>query len=401
MKILFVVNRFPNLSQTFVSKQIDGMISQGHEVSVLAGSSDGITGLSFIQKKIKEMIYYKNPKENILKITRFISLLPKCFLKRPITTLKALNVKKYGSLSFKLLFAIDALTKETGKYDILYAHFGPSGNFAAALKELGILDGKVATVFHGYDMSTYIDKAGQDIYQDLFAYGDLFLPISCYWKEKLVGMGCNENKIKVHYMGINVSDFQFNPIVPKGRIKLLSVARLTEKKGTIYAIKAVQRLIEKGYDIELNIIGDGPLKSQLEEIIGDEARIHLLGPKPNQEVKTYIEDCTIFLLPSVIACNGDMEGIPVALMEAMAIGKLVISTYHSGIPELIQDNENGWLVPERDSIALAEKIEEVLANKENWRTIQQNAREKIVTAHNLQPLNKQLENHFYSILEVN
>ncbi|MGP7816704.1 glycosyltransferase [Niallia sp. 01092] len=396
MKILFVVNRFPNLSQTFVSKQVDGMIAQGHEVSVLAGSSDEKTGFSFLQQNIKNMIYYKNPSKHLSKITRFMALLPKCFFRRPILTLKAL---KYGSLSFKLLFAIDALSKQSGKYDILYAHFGPSGNFASALKNLGVLNGKLVTVFHGYDMSTYIDKAGSDIYRDLFIYGDLFLPISHYWKGKLVGMGCSENKIKVHYMGINVDDFQFNPIVPTKRIKLLTVARLTEKKGTIYAIEAVQKLIEKGYDIELNIIGDGPLKSQLAEIIGNQDNIHLLGPKPNEEVKAYLQDCTIFLLPSVVAQNGDMEGIPVALMEAMAIGKLVISTYHSGIPELIQDNENGWLVPERDSAALAEKIEEVLSNKEKWGTIQQNARAKIVQDHNLQPLNKQLEDYFYAILE--
>ena len=84
--------------------------------------------------------------------------------------------------------------------------------------------------------------------------------------------------------------------------------------------------------------------------------IAFLGQKPEQEIIAALAEADVFLLPSVTAASGDMEGIPVALMEAMARGVLVVATKHSGIPELIVDQRSGWLVPERDSAAIAQVL---------------------------------------------
>ena len=117
----------------------------------------------------------------------------------------------------------------------------------------------------------------------------------------------------------------------------------------------------KGYSVDFHytIIGDGELKSNIERLIAKynlNSNVSLLGFQPQDKVNQLLQNADIFLLPSVTASNGDMEGIPVALMEAMAMGLITISTYHSGIPELICDQQNGLLVPEHSPADLAKSL---------------------------------------------
>ncbi|TIU75982.1 MAG: colanic acid biosynthesis glycosyltransferase WcaL, partial [Mesorhizobium sp.] len=112
-------------------------------------------------------------------------------------------------------------------------------------------------------------------------------------------------------------------------------------------------------DWNYSVIGAGELLEQLKRLaaeLGIAGRVDFLGPRPHAEVKQRLRDAHVFVLPSVSAHNGDLEGIPVALMEAMAAGLTVVSTYHSGIPELIEDGKTGFLAPERDVAALAGKL---------------------------------------------
>lgn len=103
-----------------------------------------------------------------------------------------------------------------------------------------------------------------------------------------------------------------------------------------------------------------------------------------------MKETHIVLLPSVTSRKGDMEGIPVFLMEAMAMGKIVVSTYHSGIPELIQHKVNGYLVRERDAEGLSQTIQEMLSSVETWRPIADQARQTVIERFNIDCLNKRL-----------
>lgn len=151
----------------------------------------------------------------------------------------------------------------------------------------------------------------------------------------------------------------------------------------------------KNIHVNLKVIGDGDQKSYLEELI--QARnltkdVELLGWQTQEVVKKYVDHADLILLPSKVASNGDKEGIPVSLMEALASGKLVISTFHSGIPEIIQDGKNGWLVQENDSEALARKVKEVSQLTLNKRIeIARNARESVFLNFNIDKLNDQLD----------
>jgi colanic acid/amylovoran biosynthesis glycosyltransferase len=187
--------------------------------------------------------------------------------------------------------------------------------------------------------------------------------VSDFWRTRLIELGCPPDQIAVHHMGIELSKFP----LPKRRgargddtVRLLSVARLVEKKGVEYAIRAVARLREKTERrIEYRVLGDGPLRRELEELVreldvGDSVR--LMGEMDQRGVREAMLHSDIFVAPSVVAEDGDMEGVPVSIMEAMASRLPVVSTLHSGIPELVHDGISGLLVPERDSAGLARAL---------------------------------------------
>ena len=212
-------------------------------------------------------------------------------------------------------------------------------------------------------MSRYLITAGPRAYERLFHEGELFLPVSDFWRSRLIELGCPPDKIAVHHMGIALSKF---PVprrhVARGgdTVRLLTVARLVEKKGVEYAIRAVAALrgdIDRR--IEYQILGDGPLRAELEQLVrelGVSDSVKLVGESDQAGVGAEMGRADIFVAPSVVAEDGDMEGVPVSIMEAMARGLPVVSTLHSGIPELVRDKVSGYLVPERDTPSLAHAL---------------------------------------------
>ena len=184
--------------------------------------------------------------------------------------------------------------------------------------------------------------------------------------EKVTKIGLSPERIHVHYSGIDTVKFAFRerPIDDQ-EVRIFTVGRLTEKKGMEYSIKAVAKLVTRYPAIQYTIAGEGHLRPQLEQLIrglGTEKHIHLAGSLPSDEVGKLMYETDIFILASVTAKDGDQEGMPVSLEEAMATGLPVIATRHSGIPELVQDGASGFLVPERDAEALAEKCEYLISH---------------------------------------
>jgi glycosyltransferase involved in cell wall biosynthesis len=138
----------------------------------------------------------------------------------------------------------------------------------------------------------------------------------------------------------------------------MSVGRLVEKKGHHYLVEACHLLQKEGVDFECRILGDGPLKSELEAMITRynlAQHVHLLGGQPQQEVLAQLSQSDVFVLACVVAKNGDRDGMPVSLAEAMAMEIPVISTDLVGIGEMIKPGA-GYLVPPEDPVALAEAI---------------------------------------------
>jgi colanic acid/amylovoran biosynthesis glycosyltransferase len=403
MRIAFLVDQFPSLSETFILNQITGLIDRGHEIDIYSDrlGNTHITHAEIQQYHLLDNTYYTpTPGNALLRIISAIFLFLGNFLKAPQILLRAINFVRYNYANYgeaanflkPLHLIIPWLNK--APYDLILCHYGRNGLKATLLRDLGITQGKIVVFFHGYDLSHYLDIHGDDTYNYLFEQADLLLPISQHWQKKIIDLGCNPHKTLVHHMGIDC--IKFNYVKPSSleQFSLLSVARLVEKKGLEYSIRAVAQLIPDYPNLQYQIIGDGVLKQELENLIKQlnvVNQIKLLGWKQQQEIIRMMENSTLVLAPSVTSHSGDCEGIPVCLMESMAKGLPVVSTYHSGIPELIEDGRSGYLLPEKDVLGMVSKIE-ILLNDLKLRTeIGLAGRQKVEQEYNIELLNNRLE----------
>jgi colanic acid/amylovoran biosynthesis glycosyltransferase len=219
------------------------------------------------------------------------------------------------------------------------------------------------TIFHGSDLSAYIERRGARAYDELWRRGDRFFAVSFLWIDRLKQLGCPADRIELLRMGIDVAAIPFcdgDFDLDRG-LRILSVGRLVEKKGVEFALRALAKLRYLRSDLRWSykIIGEGPLKSPLANLakdLGIADRVDFAGKRSAAKVRDELAQTDIFMLPSVTGTDGDMEGIPVSLMEAMAAGVPVLSTYHSGIPELVQHRVSGLLSPERDPVSLVQNL---------------------------------------------
>jgi len=215
---------------------------------------------------------------------------------------------------------------------------------------------------------------GQDAYQlprdffirisylRLFKKAALVLAVSAHMKKELQGLGCTSDKIEVYYGGIELPEYRPRNL-PAGNIKLLMAGRLTEKKGMETGILAVKELISKGYRLTLTIVGDGELKQYLQTIIQKyslQDRIEMTGRMSSEQLQKELYRADILLAPHQRAVNGDSEGIPNVIKEAMAAGLPVVTTRHSGIPELVLDGQTGFVAAEYDRDGFIDKLEQAL-----------------------------------------
>ncbi|HBQ5893185.1 TPA: glycosyltransferase, partial [Klebsiella variicola subsp. variicola] len=146
---------------------------------------------------------------------------------------------------------------------------------------------------------------------------------------------------------------------------ILHVARLVEKKGTATLISAMRNISRNFPEYKLVIIGEGPLQVQLLEQakgLNLENNISFLGAKSHVEVMQWMRKASLLVLPSITAKNGDAEGLGMVLLEAAATGVPLIGTNHGGIPEVIKDSINGYLVNEKDADMLQDRISYLLNN---------------------------------------
>jgi glycosyltransferase involved in cell wall biosynthesis len=173
---------------------------------------------------------------------------------------------------------------------------------------------------------------------------------------------------------------KFDPSMSTVENRILTVARLVEKKGYPFAIKAINALIEDGHNIEYHVIGTGDqeerLRKQVEEYNIDD-HVDFLGHVSDERLRRELSEACVFLLPCVIAENGDRDAMPVALKEAMASETACVSTTVSAIPELITDGEDGRLVPPENPEELATAVGELLKNSEKRQKLAQNGRETV------------------------
>ncbi|MEH6948563.1 glycosyltransferase [Bacillus sp. JJ634] len=240
-------------------------------------------------------------------------------------------------------------------------------------------------------------------YSSLLKHGALYLPVCQHLAEGLKTLGFPPEKIHVLYGGIELDLFPYSQrTLPKeGEIRVLSVGRLVEKKGFVTLIKAFKRIHKQYPNARLHIIGAGEDEQKIQSFITEcnlENVVFLKGAMDSKQISNELREAHIFCLASQTAKNGDIEGIPNALKEAMASGLPVVSTQHAGIPELIEHQITGYLAPENNDMELAKGIQFFLEHPEVWNDYTRRARKVIERNFDV---NKQIieQQRLYSLID--
>lgn len=282
---------------------------------------------------------------------------------------------------------------------LLHAHHGQLGMLLLPFKEETNLP--LVTSIRGRDATLANQPIGYlDNMKMLFDRGERFFPVCQYLADRLIAWGCPSEKIRVLYGGVDLNEFKYRAPHKGDSQNILSIGRLVEKKGHHILMQAFQKIRSKFPNATLTIIGRGELEEYLISLanqlnLGDSFR--LLNHLPKDQVREQMTNADIFCAASLEAADGDVEGIPNTLKEAMAIGVPVISTNHAGIPELITNKKEGVLVQENNVDELADALEFMLTNREIWETYTVAARQKVEQNFNLaQQLQQQAE--FYDEL---
>ncbi|MEX2531229.1 MAG: glycosyltransferase [Gemmatimonadota bacterium] len=417
MKIAFIVSQFPAVSETFILSQITGLFDRGAEIDILARTElpQPVEHPAVTAYGLRGRTRYADgpPDGRWGPRLKMVGMLGSAPFRVPLNGTSVQRLFRHGLSDARRTIGFTSSTRQIGSYDVIHCHFGPMGKWGMSLRSMGLLKGRLVTTFHGYDMCRPFREEGPHVYDRLFEEGDLFLPISEYWRDRLIAHGCPPEQTFVHHMGVDCEAFDFRPraIEPTEPVRILSVSRLAEKKGLEYAIRAVAAVIKDlerdgsgigpgTSGIEYTVVGSGPRGAELEQLthdLGISESVQFLGSRPRNEVADLMGRAHIFLAPSVTAEDGNKEGIPVALMEAMATGLPVVSSEHSGIPELVENGVTGLLAEERDVDGLEDRIHRLVADPTLYRRLAEAGRRRVETEFNTERLNDQLLGFFETL----
>ncbi|RME39094.1 MAG: colanic acid biosynthesis glycosyltransferase WcaL [Planctomycetota bacterium] len=400
MNIAIVVGRFPAISETFILNQITGLLDRGHRVDILAhepGETDRMHPEVESYRLLARTHYRPRlPRDPLTRLAKGFFLMMREGTRRPLAVARSLNVVRFGweALSLQLLYGISAC-RDLPPYDVIHCHFANNALLIAHLRRIGAIRGRMLTTFHGHDVNRFPRRRGPDVYRPLFETCELYTANTDFTADRAAELGCPRERIVKLPVGVRLDRYTFRPRRREADepTRILSVGRLVEKKGFEYAIRAVARVVERGHRIRYDIVGDGELRPPLEQLIADlhmQETIRLLGWKDQDELRSLYDRAHLFVLPSVTARDGDREGQGLVLQEAQAMGLPVVSTLHNGIPEGVLDGRSAFLVPERDVVALAERIEHLVAHPEVWEPMGRAGRALVEERFDIDKLNDRL-----------
>ncbi len=282
---------------------------------------------------------------------------------------------------------------------IIHAHFGFDGyRMINVAKKTNT---PLVVSFYGSDVSRLPDEFDwKRRYSKLAKAGSAFIAATQHMKQRLIGLGFPSKKMHVIPFGLDLEkfNFKFNQL---NSPKLMMVGRMVEKKGFKFAIEAVKKLNENGYSFTLNLYGDGDLRKYLErkaKDLGIKGLVHFHGSVSNEKVLKEHLNHNILLAPSHTADDGDEEGLPNTILEAMASGTLVITTDHAAISEVIKDKVNGLIVEQENANALANAIAYAQSKDCDTKKMRIEARQVIESRFKIQDVVAQIESLYKNVI---
>lgn len=378
MNILYYLGTFPKISESFILNEIYELEKRGHNVVVFAINQPKEDIEHQEYNEIDIPVRYADP----LNYTDIINLLsPK------ILRLKILQNAKFKA-SAKTHFAAFNLSKQCIEFvdkidlevDLIHSHFTTASRFSGQYVA-SYYDIPFTMTAHAFDLYNNPNK-GQ--LEHIISKIDHLVTISEYNKNYVRDEISEKTPNTVVHAGIRPEKFE--PGSSSVDQRILTVSRFVEKKGLPYAIKAVSKIVDDYPSLQYHIVGSGEMEGEIENQIEGlrlADTVKLLGNVTDEQLLAEFDEASCFLLPCIVADSGDQDGIPVSLMEAMAMETPPISTNVSGIPELIDDRQNGFTVEPRNTSELAEAISSILDSPEKQRRFGTHGRRKVINDFNI------------------
>lgn len=384
MPIAYLTNQYPKVSHSFIRREILALEAAGVPVarfSIRSCEGELVDAVDLAEVKKTTVILQQG-------VGQFLGSTLACLGANPIAFLQT------GGLALRLGYRSDAGWLKHVAYFIeactlhqnlkrlgirhIHTHFGTNPATVALLcSQLG--DITYSFTVHGPEE---FDKPGGIALAEKINHAQWVFGISSFTRSQLYRWCdlADWPKIQVVRCGLDDQFLTAEITPPPATPQLVCVGRLCEQKGQLLLIEAAKQLADQGYAFRLVLVGDGPMRGQVEALIEQyqlQERVTITGWASSQEVSQYIQDSRALVLPSFA------EGLPVVIMEALALGRPVISTYVAGIPELVEPGRCGWLVPSGSVSHLVEAIAAALtASPETLAAMGQYGATKARTEHN-------------------
>jgi colanic acid/amylovoran biosynthesis glycosyltransferase len=289
---------------------------------------------------------------------------------------------------------------------LIHAHFGPLGLRALPLARA--LHVPLIVTFQGYDATVYDEHATKSRHYSYRVFlrrrkvldkgATLFIAVSRFIRDEMIRQGFSADKITVHYVGVDIDLFCPDPEIKREPV-VLFVGRLAEKKGCEYLIRAMAKVQRTFPNTKLIIIGNGPLRVELERLAAQTLqRYQFLGFQTPEVVRHWMNRARVFGAPSIRARSGDAEGYPNAFAEAQAMGLPVASFDADGVREAVSHGTTGLLAPERDAEGLAQNLQTLLSDEQLASRMGEAARKRVCAQFNLQIQTRSLEALYAQVL---
>ena len=410
LRVAYLVKTFPRLSETFILNEILGVEELGLELEIfsLRRQPPGSEPVHPDVAKVKGPVRY---------IPSFIRpLWPPglaLLLFSQLALLFAAPVRYFAAVRFHFSSGNNPRLKDflqagylgralrRGKFTHLHAHFA---NVPTTVAEIVKHLTGIGYSFTGHAKDVYLTPPSELARK--LKKAECVLTCTAASQRYLAGLANQGTPVRLAYHGIDVKRFRVlrsGDASRNGEVPLiLSVARLCEKKGLEFLIEACHILVDRGVAFQCRIVGYGPLEDKLQKMIASLAlqdRVFLLGMMTQDQLAGLYPQAHLFVLPCLVLKNGDQDGIPNVLFEAMVCGVPIISTEIAGVRELIEHQKNGLLVEQRNSTALADAMELLISSPGLRNDLARKGRETVLAGFTRESSARNVYSILWSVLD--
>ncbi len=385
MQISYLINQYPKVSHSFIRREILALERQGFNVQRIAQRGWKDTIVDNQDKLEREKTQYIVKQGGVSLIVAALKVMlskPRTFLSVLFLALSMIKGSDRSAMHH-LIYFLEACQMQAWLISHnslhIHAHFGTNSS------EIAMFASQLAGIPYSFTVHgpEEFDKPQALRLNKKIKHAKFVAAISSYGKSQLYRWANYEDwqKIKEVHCGLEESFYLNAKTVKPKPNSMVCVGRICEQKGQLLLIEAVNKLHHSGIKVYLTLAGDGEMRLEVETLIKQyklESYITITGWISSDEVKAQILSSEVMVLPSFA------EGLPVVIMEAMALKRPVISTYVAGIPELVSHQENGWLCAAGDVDSLANMMSEALkTNKTKLKRMSDLAYAKVVSRHNV------------------